>query len=185
MVFVSPDFFEAMKDGGSASGREIGYAFALPRLIARLGGRPARRAELSRWEAYGVGILVFGISCVFVAHALLPIVRPKFAWWLALLLLPFAIWVAFLLLYYVNSLLAALLRRLGLYSAGTNIPFQHFVIMTLVTLLAARLLLNESVWMRSLGIFWLGLLYLNLLSIVLLKILWKEKPAADDGNARA
>jgi hypothetical protein len=185
MVFVSPDFFEAMKVGGGASGREIGYAFALPRLIARLGGRNSRRAELSRWEAYGVGILVFGISCVFAAHALLPIVRPKFVQLLALLLLPFAIWVVFLLLYYVNSLMAALLRRLGLYSAGTNIPFQHFVIMTLVTLLAARLLLNESVWMRSLGIFWLGLLGLNLLSIVLLKILWKEKPAADDGNARA
>ena len=53
----------------SASGREIGYAFALPRLIARLGGRHARRAEFSRWEAYGLGILVFGISCVFVARA--------------------------------------------------------------------------------------------------------------------
>jgi hypothetical protein len=173
MVFVSPDLSEAMKDAGSASGREIGYAFALPRLIAHLGGRHARRAELSRGEAYGLGILVFGISCVFVAHALLPIVRPKFVQLLALLLLPFAIWVAFLLLYYVNSLMTALLRRLGLYSSRTNIPFQHFVIMTLVTLLAARLLRDESVWMRSLGIFWLGLLGLNLLSIVLLKVLWE------------
>jgi hypothetical protein len=173
MVFVSADFFEAVKDGGSASGREIGYAFALPRLIARLGGRNARRAELSRWEAYGVGTLVFGISCAFVAHAFLPIVRPEFARLLAPLLLPFAIWVAFLLLYYANSLMAALLRRLGLYSARTNIPFQHFVIMTLVTLLSARLLRAESVWMRSLGVFWLGLLGLNLLAIVLLKILWE------------
>ena len=48
------------------------------------------------------GILVFGISCVFVAHALLPIVRPAFAQLLVLLLLPFAIWVAFLLLYYAE-----------------------------------------------------------------------------------
>ena len=136
MVFVSPDFSEAMKDGGSPSGREIGYAFALPRLIARLGGRRARRAELSRWEAYGMGILVFGISCVFVAHTLLPVVRPAFAQLLVLLLLPFAVWVAFLLLYYVNSLMTALLRRFGLYSAMTNNPFQHFVIMSLTTLLA-------------------------------------------------
>ena len=72
MVFVSPDFSEAMKSD-SPSGREIGYAFALPRLIARLGGRRARRAEFSRWEAYGMGILVFGVSCVFVARTLLPV----------------------------------------------------------------------------------------------------------------
>ena len=55
---------------------------------------------------------------------------------LVLLLLPFAVWVAFLLLYYVNSLMAAVLRRLGLYSAMTNNPFQHFVIMSLTTLIA-------------------------------------------------
>ena len=115
-----------MKDGGSPSGREIGYAFALPRLIARLGGRRARRAELSRWEAYGMGILVFGISCVFVAHTLLPVVRPAFAQLLVLLLLPFAVWVAFLLLYYVNSLMTALLRRFGLYSAIDEQPISTF-----------------------------------------------------------
>jgi len=171
MVFVSPDFSEAMKDGGSPSGREIGYAFALPRLIARLGGRRARRAEFSCWEAYGMGILVFGVSCVFVAHTLLPVVRPAFAQLLVLLLLPFAVWVAFLLLYYVNSLMTALLRRFGLYSAMTNNLFQHHVIMSLTTLLALLLVRDESGWMRSLGIFWLGLLFLNLISILFLKFL--------------
>ncbi len=77
---------------------------------------------------------------------------------------------AFLLLYYVNSLMIALLRRLGLYSAMTNNPFQHFVIMSLTTLLALLLVRDESGWMRSLGIFWLGLLFLNLISILLLQI---------------
>jgi hypothetical protein len=169
MVFVSPDFSGAMKDGGSPSGREIGYAFALPRLIARLCGRRVRRAELSRWEAYGLGILVFGISFVYVAHTILPKVRPTFAQFLVLLLLPFAVWVAFLLLYYVNSLMTDLLRRFGLYSAITNNQFQHFVIMSLTTLLALLLVWDESGWMRSLGIFWFGLLSLNLISILLLK----------------
>lgn len=171
MVFVSPDFSEAMKDGASPSEREIGYAFALPRLIALLGGRRARRAEFSRWEAYGLGILVFGISCVFVAHTLLSVVRPAFARFLLLPLLPFAIWAAFLLLYYVNSLLTAFLRRIGLYSAETNNPFQHFVIMSLTTLLALLLVWEESAWMKSLGLLWLGLLFLNLISILLLRFL--------------
>ena len=160
-----------MKDGGSPSRRELGYAFALPRLIARLGGRHVRRAEFSRWEAYGLGILVYGMSCVFVAHTFLRVVRPAFAQLLVLLLLPFAVWVAFLLLYYVNSLVIALLRQLGLYSALTNNLFQHFVIMSLTTLLALFLVWDESGWMRLLGIFWLGLLFLNLISILFLRFL--------------
>jgi hypothetical protein len=151
--------------------RQIGYAFALPRLVARLGGRKVRRAELSRWEAYGVGLLVFGISCVFVGRALLSIVRPPPLQLLIALLLPFGIWVAFLILYFLNWLISRFLRQLGLYSAPTNNPFQHFAIMSLITLLAALLVNDECDWVKSLGIFWLGLLALNLLSLLVLKLL--------------
>ena len=171
MVFVSPDFSEAMKQGGHLGGRDIGYAFALPRLIARLGGRHARRAELSRWEAYGLGILVFGISCVFVARGLLPVVRPSALRWLVLFLIPFGNWLAFLILYYLNALAIVGLRRLGLYSAITNNAFQHFVIMSLTTLFALLFVRTETGWMRSLGILWLGLLSLNLISILILQLL--------------
>ena len=150
--------------------RELGYAFALPRLIARLGRREVRRAELSRWEAYGLGILVFGISCVFVGRAVLPLVRPGVLPWLFLFFLPFAVWVAFLLLYYCTALVIALFRKLGLYAAVTNNPFQHVVIMSLTTLLATRLLRDESGWLKSLGIFWLALLGLNILSIFVEKL---------------
>lgn len=160
-----------MKDGSRASGPDIGYAFALPRLIARFGGRHARRAELSRWEAYGLGILVFGMSCVVVARVLLPFVRPGVLQWLVLFLIPFGSWLAFLVLYYLNALVISGLRRLGLYSAITNNPFQHFVIMSLTTLLALVLARDETGWMRSLGFFWLGLLSLNLLSMLVLKLL--------------
>jgi hypothetical protein len=151
--------------------RELGYAFALPRLVARLCGREVRRAELSRWEAYGTGILVFGISCVFAGRAILPLVRPLALQLLALLLLPFAIWIAFLLVYFVNAQIAALLRRLGLYSAPTNNSLQHFVIMSGITLLGALLLRDECDWVKSLGAFWLGLVSLNLLSILVLRLL--------------
>jgi hypothetical protein len=152
---------------------QIGYAFTLPRLAARLAGRKVRRAEFSGGEAYGLGILVFGMSCVFVARELLPFVRPTSLRVLVLFLLPFAIWVAFLILYYLNFLVVAGLRRLGLYSAITNNPFQHFVIMALTSGIALRFLSDESGWMKSLGTFWLGMVGLNLLSVFLLRILPK------------
>jgi hypothetical protein len=151
--------------------RQIGYAFALPRLAARLAGCRVRRAEFSAWEAYGLGILVFGISCVFVARLFLPFVRPVALQGLVVFLLPFLMWVAFLLLYYVNSLTIAALRRLGRYSAITNNPFQHVVIMSLTTVIAFRFLRAECDWVKSLGVFWLGLLSLNLLSIFIEKLL--------------
>ena len=151
-------------------GRALGYAFALPRLVARLGGRHPRRAEFSRWEAYGLGILVFGISCVFVARLVLPLVRPGLLQGLALVLLPFAVWIGYLLLYFVNAQIVVPLRALRLYSAPTNNPFQHFVIMSGTTWLALLLLRDECDWLKSLGLFWLGLLFCNLLAIVILKL---------------
>jgi hypothetical protein len=171
MVFARSDLSRAMSH---STAREIGYAFALPRLVARLGGRKVRRAELSRGEAYGVGLLVFGIGCVFAARAILPVVRPL-PWQLVIaLFMPFAIWIAFLLLYFVNWLIVAFLRRLDLYSGRTNNSFQHFVIISLITFLAFRLAQDESGWLKSLGIFWLGLVGANLFSIVILRILREE-----------
>ncbi|MDQ3199606.1 MAG: hypothetical protein M3Q46_10580 [Verrucomicrobiota bacterium] len=148
---------------------QIGYAFALPRLVARLAGRQVRRAELSRWEAYGTGILVFAIPCVFAARLFLPLVRHLALQLLFVVLLPFAVWIAFLLVYFINARIAALLRRLGLFSAPTNNPLQHVVIISMVTLLAALLLRDPSDWINSLGALWLGLIGLNLLSLLCLK----------------
>ena len=150
---------------------QIGFAFALPRLVARFAGRKSRRAEFSGAEAYGLGILVFGINCVLVARAFLPIVRPFALYGFVLFFLPFAVWLAFLLLYYLNSLVITLFRKLGLYSAVTNNPFQHAVIMSLTTLIALHFLGDDCDWVESLGIFWLGLLGLNILSIFVEKLL--------------
>ena len=148
----------------------IGYAFALPRLAARLAGRKVRRAEFSAGEAYGLGFLVFGLSCVFVTRLLFPFVRPVVFQALFLCLLPIAIWVAFLILYYLNFLVIAVLRRVGLYSAITNNPFQHTVIMSLITGIACSFLRDECDWVKSLGVFWLGLLSFNLLAILVEKL---------------
>ena len=154
----------------TSSARPVGFAFALSRLAARATGCKPRRAEFSGLEAYGLGALVFAISYVFVGRALLSFVRPAAVYIITFLILPFAIWIAFLLLYYLNSLVAALLRRLGLYSAVTNNSFQHVVIMSLISLVAVYFLFEQPVWVKSLGIFWLGLLSLNLLSILIEKL---------------
>lgn len=149
---------------------EKGYAFALPRLVARLAGRRVRRAEFSGWEAYGLGILVFGISCVFGARLVLLFVRPGWAEALLLLFLPAETFVAYLVLYFINARVIALLRRLRLYSAPTNNPFQHLVIMSLTTVLALLFLRDEWRSLNSLGVLWLGILSSNLLALVILKI---------------
>ncbi len=160
-----------MKD--LAPGQE-GYAFALPRLAARLAGRKVRRAELCRWEAYGMGILVFGIACVFAGRVLLPFVRHGPGQLLALLLLPFAMWIVFLVVYFINARLAALLRWFGLYSARTNNSLQHFVIILVITFLSFLLVRDGNEWVRSLGVFWLGLVSLNLLSLLVLRLLHED-----------
>jgi hypothetical protein len=168
MVFARADFPGLMSERKT---RPLGYAFALPRLLARLGGRKVRRAQFSRCETYGSGLLVFGISCVFVGRVILPLVRPLPLQLLVLLLLPFVMWITWLLFFYFLSLLIALFRRLGLYSAGTNAPFQHVVIIALTTLLAVLLVRDAATWMQLLGALWIVLVALNLLSIALLQVL--------------
>lgn len=148
---------------------QAGYAFSLPLLLARLRGRKARRAEWSQWEAHGFGMLVFAMSCIFAARFLLSLVRFGLGQALLLLLLPFAIWIVFLLVYFVNAQVIAVLRQLGLYTAPTNNPFQHVVIMTLTSAMALIFLRDDSALLKSLGVFWLGLLFCNLLALLLLK----------------
>lgn len=154
--------------------QEHGYTFALPRLLARSAGRPVRRAEWSAAEIFGFGLFVFLLVCLIAGRGLFLFVRPGW-WWLAVgPLLPLAVWIGFLLVYSLNFLIAQALRSWGIYSARTNNPFQHFVIMSGLTFLAFLLLRDPNGFMRSLGIFWLALVGLNLFSLLILKLLHEE-----------
>jgi hypothetical protein len=148
----------------------LGFAFACSRLVARLGGREVCRAKWSGLEAYGVGLLVFGISWVCAAHAIPLFVRRLALQIVIFVTLPVLLWLIYLLLYYLISLGVRLFRRLGLYSAPTNDPIQHSFFVLLTTFLSFSLLRSESVWLESLGGLWLVLLALNLLSIVVEKL---------------
>ncbi len=148
----------------------LGFAFACTRLLARLGGREVRRAEWSGLEAYGVCLLVFGISWVCAARAIPLFVRPLGLQIVIFVTLPVLLWLIYLLLYYLISLGIRLFRWLGLYSAPTNDPIQHLFFVLLTTFLSLSLLRSEAVWLESLGGLWLALLALNLLSIVIEKL---------------
>ena len=163
MVFARADFSWVMK-------RAVGYWFALPRLLARCGDGEVRRVQWSRWEAYGLGWLVFGFGCVSLGRALFVFVRPGPWRLLILFAIPFGVWIGCLIFYFVSWLFALLLRRLGLYSARTNNPLQSFMIIALVTLMALSLARGENGWLRSLGIFWFALMISNLLAAIVLKL---------------
>jgi len=147
-----------------------GYVFALPRVIAKFFGSRPRRAEWSRAEAYGFGLVVYGMAMVFFARHLLMLVRSPFGRVALLLTLPFAVWIGSLLLYYLVSLVTALLRRLRLYS-GPNERFQHYIIMLGMSLIALHFLRDPVGWISGWGTLWFLLLGTNIFCIFFERLL--------------
>ena len=169
MVFVC-----ANVSAGEGMRPRLGFAFPLSRLVARLCGRRVCRAKWSVVEAYGVCLLVFGINWVCAGWVVPLFVRGILFQLLVVLILPVVLWLIFLLLYYLISLLIRLLRRLGLYSAPTNEPGQHFFFVCLTTFLSLLLLQSENLWLQSLGGVWLALLGLNLVALALEKAITRD-----------
>jgi len=149
----------------------LGFAFALPRLVARLGGREVLRAEWSGLEAYGVGLLVFGISYLCAAGLVPLFVRPMVFQVVTYAILPVILWLVLLLLYYLISLASRTFRQLGVYSASTNDPAQHLFFVVLTTFCSWFLVRSNAIWLQSLGCLWLALLGLNLVAIAIEKLL--------------
>lgn len=148
---------------------ELGFWFALPRLLTRMAGKKVRRAQWSAAEAYGLGWAVFLFPCIFLWHEQLAVVRP-IAWQIVVfVLIPFAVWIGWLLVYFFVWLLARLLCRLGLFSGRTKNPLQSFFILLIVSVLALLFLRDEQFWLRSLGVFWLALLALNFCAEIILR----------------
>ncbi len=148
---------------------EMGYAFALPRLLARIAGLKVRRAQWSAAEAYGLGSLVFLLPCVWLWQEEVAGARSLVRQIFALGFVPLLVWLGWLLVLAVVWSLASMLRRLGLYRAPTNLPLQSFFILTLVSLCALSFVCEPNLVLRSLGIFWFGLVLLNFLAAISLR----------------
>ena len=151
--------------------KEVGYSFALPRLLARIAGRKVRRAQWSASEAYSLGSLVFLLPCAWLWHEELAGARPLVRQILAVVLVPIFVWLGWLLVLAIVRCLAGALRRIGLYRAPTNLPLQSFFILTLVSLCALSFVREPNLVLRSLGVFWLGLVLLNFLAAISLRFL--------------
>lgn len=144
------------------------FYFALPRLIARLRGEDAGRAENNGLEANVVGTAVHLIVYLFMVRlflAGLPPVRQS------LLAIPVAIatWLFWLCLFYINSLIIRLLRSVGMLRAMPDRRAQSLLVGVMGTLFAARLIFSGS-WMSVIGWLWIAAVSVNLAAAAALAV---------------
>lgn len=144
------------------------FYFALPRLVARLRGENAGRAENNWLEAYVVGTAVHLIVYLLIARlflAGLPLSRQL------LLIIPVAIvtWLFWLCLFYIHSLIILLLRGVGMLKAMPNRHAQSLLFGIMTTLFAARLIFSGS-WMSVIGWLWIAAVSVNLAAAAALAV---------------
>jgi hypothetical protein len=145
------------------------FYFSLPRLIAKICGGDASRAETNATEAWTAGILFYLISYVFFAAQFIP--RGFRPWQTALLLaaLIFFVWLFWMLLLYINSLIVKLLQLCGFFR---TIPIRRAqsILLGIATTAMACALLTRGSWIRSVGLFWLLAAAANLASALVLAL---------------
>jgi len=145
------------------------FYFSLSRLVAKIWGGDARRAETNAMEAWAGGLLFYLISYVFFAAQFIP---NRLAPWLTALLLvalAFFVWLFWLLLLYINSLIIKLVHLCGLLRTLPPRRAQSILLGISTTAMACTLLTRGS-WMRGLGLFWLAAVALNLASALALAL---------------
>ena len=146
-----------------------GFYFSLPRLISKIGGGDARRAETNAAEAWAAGLLFYLIGYVFFAAEFIP---HGIAPWLTALLLiavAFFVWLVWLLLLYINSVIIKLLHLCGLFRTLPARRAQSVLLGFFTNAMACTLLFHGS-WMRGIGLFWLLAVAANLASAFVLAL---------------
>ena len=148
------------------------FYFALPRLLARLGGRAAVRSEQNWLEASVAGTVVHAITFIFAARLLL---AGRASWQQFLLLVPLVllVWAWWPLLTYANALLIKMIRTAGLLR-DTPDRYLQSVFVGIVTTAFALQLLAAGSWMRLLALAWLGAVVLNLAAAAVLALMHAE-----------
>lgn len=150
------------------SNNNVGYYFALPRLIASFRARPGRRTEQNALEAHITGTVVHAITFVFAARLLLGD-RP--AWQQIMLLLPVAllVWIWWSLFFYVSSLAITLLRSSALLRAMPDRHAQSLIVTIVTTVLASHLAIAGQ-WVAVLGWTWIVAVVFNLAAAAVLAL---------------
>ena len=144
------------------------FYFSLFRLLARLRGEDARRAESNGFEAALVGLMMFAIHYLFFATLFIP---SRFEPWLAALLLvalAFGVWISWLLLLYLNSVIIKFLRLCGFFREIPTRRTQSIFWGIATTAMACSLLNKGSRWVHEVGAIWLVAVALNLVAALIL-----------------
>lgn len=145
------------------------FYFALPRLAARSTGRSSARGTKSWWEANVAGASIFTISYL----SAWTIVRPTSSFWLTALMviaLAIAAWIALPVLFYINSCVIRLCRRVGIFRDLPTDRVQSIFICAETTVFALGLWWAGG-WLAMIAaIWWIGVA-LNLASAVVLAVI--------------
>jgi hypothetical protein len=145
------------------------FYFSLPRLVAKIGGGDARRAETNALEAWAGGLIFYLITYVFFAAQFIP--RGLKHWETALMLiaLAFFVWLFWLFLLYINSLVIKLLRLCGLFRT-ISIRRAQSILLGIATTAMACTLLTRGPLIRGVGLVWLVAVAVNLAAALVLAL---------------
>ena len=142
------------------------FYFALPRLLAKMRGGDASRAETNAAEAWLGSLAIYAISYLYFAG----FVPDDWSWLtraLFFVALAFLVWLFWLVMLYLNSLILKFLYSFNLVRSLPMRRGQSVLIATTATAMAFALAQRESI-VSELGAIWLIATAMNLLAAAIL-----------------
>src|SRR5205085_1068231 len=136
--------------------------FALPRLLAKMRGGDATRAEQNNAEAWSAHLAIYLISYLCFAG----LIGHFMVWpWRVLIFiaLAFFVWLFWLVVLYLNSLILKMVRRLNPFGSPPIRRGQGVLVATLATAMAVVLLQRGSI-SAEIGAIWLTATAMNLIA---------------------
>ena len=142
------------------------FYFALPRLLSKMRGGNAIRAEENSAEAWIGDVGIYAVSYLYFAGSF----SDLGSWWLrglVLVVLAFLVWLFWLMVLYLNSLILKVLHRVGLFRALPMRRGQSILLATTATAMAVALVQRGS-FASEIGAIWLTAISMNLVAAMIL-----------------
>jgi hypothetical protein len=142
------------------------FYFALPRLLSKMRGGNASRAETNAAEAWIGGVGIYAVSYLYFAGCL-----SEIGHWglrgLLLIVLAFLVWLFWLVVLYLNSLILKLLRSVGLFR---TLPMRRgqSVLINVTAAAMAMVLVQRDSFVSEISAIWLTATAMNLAAAAIL-----------------
>jgi hypothetical protein len=142
------------------------FYFALPRLLSRMRGGNAGRAENNAVEAWVAGVGIYAVSYLFFAGYLSETGTLGLRG-LLLIVLAFLVWLFWLVVLYLNSLILKLLHGVGFFR---TLPMRRrqSVLLTTSAAAMALALVQRGSFVSEIGAIWLTATAMNLAAAAIL-----------------